>query len=86
LDELDCFNCAVLDKWFVFDPFGELVNSHKNILKTTLAFLERSYLIQSLAGEWPSRWDAYEIVCWDVSLSCKHLVAFALPNEFLRVF
>jgi hypothetical protein len=47
LDELNCFNCAVLDKWFVFDLFGELVNSHKNILETTLGFLERSYLIQS---------------------------------------
>jgi hypothetical protein len=47
LDELNCFNCAVLDKWFVFYLFGELVNSHKNILETTLGFLERSYLIQS---------------------------------------
>jgi hypothetical protein len=45
LDELDCFSCAVLDEWFVFDPFGKLVNSHKNILETTLGFLERSYLI-----------------------------------------
>jgi hypothetical protein len=45
LDELDCFSYAVLDEWFVFDPFGELDNSHKNILKTTLGFLEGSYLI-----------------------------------------
>jgi hypothetical protein len=28
LDELDCFGYAVFHKWFVFDPLGELVNSH----------------------------------------------------------
>jgi hypothetical protein len=55
LDELDCFGYAVLDKWFVLDPLGEFVNGHKNVLKTTLEFLERSYLIQPPAGEWPSR-------------------------------
>jgi hypothetical protein len=63
LDELYCFGYAVLDEWFVLDPFGELVNDHKNILKTTLGFLEGPYLIQPLAGEWPSRWNAYKIVC-----------------------
>jgi hypothetical protein len=62
LDELDCFTCGVLDEWFVFDPFGELVNSHKNVLELTLGFLERSYLIQPLAGELPSRRDADKIV------------------------
>jgi hypothetical protein len=62
LDELDCFSCAVLDEWFVFDPFGELVNSHKNVLETTFRIFERSHLIQPLAGEWPSRWDADKIV------------------------
>jgi hypothetical protein len=45
LDELDCFGCAVFLKWFVLDPLGELVNSHKDVVKTTLGFLERSYLI-----------------------------------------
>jgi hypothetical protein len=63
LDELDRFGCAILDEWFVFDPFGELVNSHKNVLKTTFGIFERSYLIQPLAGERPRRWDAYKIVC-----------------------
>jgi hypothetical protein len=46
LDELDRFGCAVLDEWFVLDPLGEFVNGHKNVLETTLSFLERSYLIQ----------------------------------------
>jgi hypothetical protein len=45
LDELDCFGCIVFYEWFVLDPFGELVNSYKDILKTALGFLERSYLI-----------------------------------------
>jgi hypothetical protein len=51
LDELDCLGYAVLDEWFVLDLFGELVNGHKNILETTLGFLEGPYLIQPLAGE-----------------------------------
>jgi hypothetical protein len=63
LDELDCFSCDVLGEWFVFDPFGELVNRHKNVLEITLGFLEGPYLIQPLAGEWPSRRDTYKIVC-----------------------
>jgi hypothetical protein len=63
LDELNHFDCAVLDKWFVLDPLGEFVNGHKNVLKTTLEFLERSYLIQPPAGEWPSRRDTNMIVC-----------------------
>jgi hypothetical protein len=46
LDKLNCLGCAVLDEWFVFDPFGELVNGHKNILKITLSSLNRSYLVQ----------------------------------------
>jgi hypothetical protein len=45
LDELNCLGCAVLDEWFVFDPFGELVNGHKNVLETTLSSLKRSYLV-----------------------------------------
>ena len=45
LDELDCFGYAVFCEWFVFDPLGELVNCYKDVLKTALCFLERSYLI-----------------------------------------
>jgi hypothetical protein len=86
LDELDCFGYAVFYKWFVLDPFGELVNSHKDVLKTALGFLERSYLIQPTAGEWPSGWDADDIVCWDVSLSCKYLATFTFSDEFFCVF
>jgi hypothetical protein len=85
LDKLDCFGCTVFYEWFVLDPFGELVNNHKDVLKTALGFLERSYLIQPLAGERPSGWDADEIVCWDVSLSCKHLAAFTSSDEFFYV-
>jgi hypothetical protein len=44
LDELDCFGCAIFYEWFILDLFGELVNSHKDILETALGFLERSYL------------------------------------------
>jgi hypothetical protein len=29
LNELNCLGCVVLDEWFVFDPFGELVNATK---------------------------------------------------------
>jgi hypothetical protein len=32
-------------EWFVLDPLGELVNSHKDVLEVVLGFLERSYLI-----------------------------------------
>jgi hypothetical protein len=63
LDELVYFGCAVFYEWFILDLFGELVNSHKDILETAVGFLERTYLIQPLAGEWPSGWDADEIVC-----------------------
>ena len=62
LDELDSLGCAELDEWVLFDPFGELVNCYKDILKTALCFLERSYLIQPLAGERPSGRDADQIV------------------------
>jgi hypothetical protein len=85
LDELDHFGCVVLDEWFVLDPLGEFVKGHKNILETTLGFLERSYLIQPPVGEWPSRWDTNKIVCWDVSLPCKHLAAIAHSDEFFCV-
>jgi hypothetical protein len=63
LDELNCFGYAVFHEWFVLDPLGELVNSHKDVLETALGFLERSYLIQPLAGERPSGEDTDEIVC-----------------------
>jgi hypothetical protein len=63
LDELECLGCAVLDEWFILNPFGELVNGHKNILKTTLGFLEGPYLILPQAGEQPSRRGAYKVVC-----------------------
>jgi hypothetical protein len=39
LDELDGLGYAILDEWFILDPFGELVNGHKNVLETTLGFL-----------------------------------------------
>jgi hypothetical protein len=45
LDELDCLSYVVLDEWFILAPFGELVNGHKIVLKTTLGFLEGPYLI-----------------------------------------
>jgi hypothetical protein len=45
MDELDCFSCVVFYEWFVLDPLGELINSHKDVLETALGFLERSYLI-----------------------------------------
>jgi hypothetical protein len=45
LDELYYLGCAVLNEWFVLDPFGELVNDYKNVLKTTIGFLEEPYLI-----------------------------------------
>jgi hypothetical protein len=45
LDELDCFGCAVFYERFVLDPLGEFINGHKDVFKTTLGFLERSYLI-----------------------------------------
>jgi hypothetical protein len=32
LDELNCLGCTVLDEWVVLNPFGELVNGHKNVL------------------------------------------------------
>ena len=63
LDELNCLGCAVLDEWFVFDPFGELVNGHKNVLETALSSLKRSYLVQPPAQERPSGWDANKIMC-----------------------
>jgi hypothetical protein len=86
LDELNCFGCAIFHKWFVLNPLGELVNSHKDVLKTALGFLKRSYLIQPQAGEWPSGRDADKIVCWNVSLSCKHLATFIFSDEFFYVF
>jgi hypothetical protein len=86
LDELDCLGCAILDEWFVLDPFDKLVNGHKNILETTLGFLEGPYLIQPLVGERLSKRNTYKVVCWDVSLSCKHLVALALFDEFFHIF
>ena len=70
LDELDRFGYVVLDEWFVLDSLVEFVNGHKNVLETTLGFLERSYLIQPPAGERPSEWDADQIVSWYMSLSC----------------
>jgi hypothetical protein len=63
LDELDCFGCAELDEWFVFNPFGEFVNGHTNVLETPFSFLQRPYLVQPLAGKRPSRQDADKIVC-----------------------
>jgi hypothetical protein len=45
LDEVDCFGYAVFYEWFVLDSFDELVNSHKDVLKTVLGFLARSYCI-----------------------------------------
>jgi hypothetical protein len=63
LDKLDCFGCAVFYEWFILDPFGEFVNSHKDVLETVLGFLERSYLIQPPAGERLSGRDADEIMC-----------------------
>jgi hypothetical protein len=54
--------------------------------ETALDFLERSHLIQPLAGERPSVRDANEIVCWDVSLSYEHLATFTFSDEFFYVF
>ena len=86
LDEFDCFGCAILREWFIFNPLGELVNCYKNVLETALCFLERSYLIQSLVGERPSGWDADEVVGWHMSLFCEHLTTFASFDEFFCVF
>jgi hypothetical protein len=63
LDELDYFGCAVFYEQFVLDLIGEFINGHKDVFKTALGFLERSYLIQPPAREWPSRRDTYKIVC-----------------------
>ena len=62
LDELDCFGCAVFYEWFVFNPFGELVNCYEDVLETAFCFLERSYLIQPPVGERLSGRDVDEIV------------------------
>jgi hypothetical protein len=86
LDEVDCFGYAIFYEQFILDPLGELVNSHKDVLETALDFLERSYLIQPLARQRPSGLDADEIVCWDMSLSCKHLPTFTFSDEFFCVF
>jgi hypothetical protein len=46
LDELNCFGYAIFYKWFVLDLLGEFINGHKDVFKTSLGFLQRSYLIQ----------------------------------------
>ena len=86
LDELDCFGCAVFCEWFVFNLLGELVNCYEDVLKTAICILERSYLIQPPAGERQSGWDVDEIVCWHMSLSCKHLTTFVFSDKFFCVF
>jgi hypothetical protein len=57
LDELDCFGYAVFYEWFVLDPLGELVNSHKDVLETALGFLKRSL------DPSPSRRTAKQVGC-----------------------
>jgi hypothetical protein len=49
LNKLNGLGYAILDEWFVLNPFGELVNGHVDVLKTTLSSLKGSHLIQSLA-------------------------------------
>ena len=34
-EELDCLLCSSRNKWFVFDPFGELVNGDVYVSETT---------------------------------------------------
>ena len=34
-EELDCLLCSSRNKWFVFDPFGELVNGDVYVSETS---------------------------------------------------
>ena len=56
--ELYCLLSSSRNKWFVFDPLGELVNDDVHISKTTWCWLERPNHIQSLACEGPESWDS----------------------------
>jgi len=40
-EELDCLLSSSQNKWFVFDPLGELVNGDVHIPETTWRWLER---------------------------------------------
>ena len=52
-EELDCFLCSSLDKSFILDPLGKLVDGDVHIPETTWHWLERPDHVQSPACERP---------------------------------
>jgi len=51
--ELDCLLCSSRNKWFVFDPLGELIDGNVHVSETTWHWLERPDHVQSLASKRP---------------------------------
>ena len=57
LKELDCFFSSSCDEWFVFDPFGELIDGDVHVPETSWRRFERPDHIQSPACERPGSWN-----------------------------
>ena len=80
-EKLDCLLCSGRNKWFVFNPLGELVNGDIHVPETTWRWLERLDHIQSPACEGPGSWDGLLLLCRHVYLLGKKLASFTTSDE-----
>ena len=81
LKELDCFFSSSCDEWFVFDPFGELIDGDVHVPETFWRRFKRPDHIQSPACEWPGSWDGLQFLCRYVYLLGKKLAPLTSSNK-----
>ena len=59
-DETHRCTCSKVFNGLGFDPFGELVDCHQHMSKSTPASPQRSNHVQSLDGKRPDEWNCFQ--------------------------
>jgi hypothetical protein len=74
-----------LGDWFELDPFGELVDSHQNMSKTSWRCYEGPNHVEAPASERPGRRYSDESVGRDMNLLAKELTILTSSYQVLGV-
>jgi hypothetical protein len=74
-----------LGDWFELDPFGELVDSHQNVSKTSWRRCEGPDHVEAPASERPGWWYSDESVGRDMSLLAKELTVLTSTYQVLGI-
>ena len=83
--EISGFVSSNCDNGFSFDPFRELINSHKKVSKSSSSPFERTNQVEPPDHERPGKRNNLQLLSRQMNLSSKKLTTFTRSHNFLGI-